>query len=291
MMIIFKKTASIRKILLDFGLVGLMYYSLEKFNLINKKKREFLYGRTRTLPQLQRLRVKLNNKIFKLQKNKVFYGPYKGIKIINDFDKVYRLRGDQILGVYEQKIQESCVYLQKKYKLKNIVNFGTENGYHSLGLIKNCKFKKAFCFEKNKTSRKILIQNFKLNNVLNKLKCFGEADFKIVFDLLNDHELKKTLFIIDIEGDEYKILNNEILNKIKNSSMIIENHDFALKDKKKVQVVKKSLKKIFNLKIIENSFPNIENFLYKINLKQDELILNLFNDRKKMNWYICEPKN
>ena len=43
--------------------------------------------------------------------------------------------------------------------------------------------------------------------------------------------------------------------------------------------------------LINSKFPKIEDYLYKINLKQDELLLSLFETRKKMNWIICEPNN
>lgn len=285
-----KKYHSIKNVLLNFGLQGFYYYILKSLKLINEKKIDFFFNK-RNIPELQKIRINLNNQIFKLLKNKIFFGPYKNTKIINDFKHKYIIRSQQILGSYEINVQEYSIYLQKKYKLKNIVNFGSDNGFHPLGLIKNSGFKKAFCFEIDKSNHKILINNFKLNNILGKLKCFGAASFEKVFDLLNDDELKKTLFIIDIEGDEYKLLNDKILNKIKNSCLIIENHDFAFKNKNKIRLVKKLLNKRFNLKVVDTKFPEVEDYLYKINLKQDELILSLFESRKEMNWFICEPNN
>lgn len=287
---IFNKYQSIKKIFLQFRLVGLFDYVLKFLKLVNKKKIQLVYN-NKSIPELQRIRINLNNQIFKLLKNKIFSGPYKNTKIINDFKKTYHIyRTQQILGTYELNIQQYAIMLQKKYKLKNIVSFGSDNGFHPLGLIKNSEFKKAYCFEKSKSAQQTLIDNFKLNNAIDKLQCFEEANFKKVFNLLDNNELKKTLFIIDIEGDEYKILNDKILKKIKNSFLIIENHDFTFKNKKKIRLVKKSLKEKFKIKILNNSFPEIKNFIDKINLSQEEIILSIFENRKKMNWFICEPK-
>ena len=48
----------------------------------------------------------------------------------------------------------------------------------------------------------------KLNKIENKVKIFGEANFKEVKKNLNIPELKKTLFLVDIEGDEFNLFNN-----------------------------------------------------------------------------------
>lgn len=288
---IYKKYQSIKKVLLTYGLKGFWYYLIKSMKLISQRKMDLIYSR-HNLPELQKIRLNLNNKIFKLAKNKIFFGPYKNTKIINDIKQTFNIYIiQQILGTYEINVQEYSIDLQKKYKLKNIVSFGSGNGFHPLGLIKNSYFKKAICFEKNRLFQKILIKNFKINNILGKLSCFSEASFKKVFDLLDDNELKRTLFIIDVEGDEYELLNNKIFNKIKNSYLIIENHDFKIKNKNKIKKIKKLLNKTFNVKIINSKFPKIEDYLYKINLNQDELVLSLFEKRKKMDWFICKPKN
>jgi len=41
---------------------------------------------------------------------------------------------------------------------------------------------------------------------------------------LSKDEIKKTLFLIDIEGTEFEIFNNNIIKKFFNSYFIIEDH-------------------------------------------------------------------
>ena len=48
-----------------------------------------------------------------------------------------------------------------------------------------------------------------------KVKIFGEANFKEVKKNLNIPELKKTLFLVDIEGDEFNLFNKITLYKSK----------------------------------------------------------------------------
>ena len=63
-----------------------------------------------------------------------------------------------------------------------------------------------------------------------------------------------------------------------------------MKNKEKVKIIIKNLKKNFNISFIKTEFPRLENYINKIKMSQDELILSLFEDRKEMNWIICEPK-
>ncbi len=284
------KYNSIKEIFSNFGLKGLLDYTLRNLKLLKKEKYYLIYFKNSN-PQIQKIKIKLNNTLFNILNGKIFFGHYKNTKLTNDLPKKYKIRSQQLLGSYEINVQNYSIYLQKKYKLKNIVNFGSDNGYHPLGLIKNSYFKRAICFEKDKISLDILIKNFKINNILNKMKYFSQANFNDVFKLLDKKELKKTLFLIDIEGDEYNLIKNNIIPKIKNSCLIIENHEFAIKNKKRVKVVKNLLKKNFKVKLIEMEYPILENYINKINLNIDELNISLFEKRKKMNWIICEPNN
>ena len=284
-----RKINSFKNIFLNFGLYGVFEYSLKNLGIIDKNKIEERYN-NRTIPKLNNLRIDINNKLFKLLKNKIFYGPYKNIKLVNDFSHKKSNRSSQILGSYELQIQKKSIFFKNKYKLKNLVNFGSENGFHVLGLIKNFRFSKAICFEIKAESRNTLSKNLKINKISNKVKIFGKASFTKTFEILNNQDLKKTLFIIDIEGEEYNLLNKDIISKLNKSCLIIENHDFAMKNKEKVKIIIKNLKKNFNISFIKTEFPRLENYINKIKMSQDELILSLFEDRKEMNWIICEPK-
>ena len=49
----------------------------------------------------------------------------------------------------------------------------------------------------------------------------------------NHDQLKKTLFLVDIEGYEFSLYNLDNLNFIKESFHLIENHEDYYKDKDK----------------------------------------------------------
>ena len=160
-----------------------------------------------------------------------------------------------MLGFYEKQVQEKILELKNKFHLEYFINFGASDGYHALGLLKNNIFKYAYVFEINDKSRKIIDENSKINNLNEKIKILGKANFEDLKKNLNSEELKKTLFLIDIEGEEFKILNEINLPIFKNSILVVENHDF-LSNKQDVEKFFNLMKKNFNLEILNNGPRN-----------------------------------
>jgi len=110
---------------------------------------------------MHKKKFNLYKKIEKITKHKVINGYYKSLIL----SKNYNWNKDDVdlspklLGCYEEQVQEKIIYLKKKNNLKYLVVFGASEGFHALGLIKNKFFSKAFIFEKDDRSRKILINN------------------------------------------------------------------------------------------------------------------------------------
>ena len=175
--------------------------------------------------------------------------------------------------------------------MRNFVNFGASDGYHVLGLLKNKIFNNALAFEINPISRKALEENVKSNYLVSKVKIFNEANFEIVQKNLNDEELKKTLFLIDIEGEEYNLFKKINLEKFKSSFFIIEDHSFMIKNEYK--------KKFFTLinskyvvKKITTSSRNPFKFDFLKKLGDDERWLLASEGRtESMSWLVLYPKN
>ena len=131
----------------------------------------------------------------------------------------------------------------------------------------------------------------KLNKIENKVKIFGEANFKEVKKNLNIPELKKTLFLVDIEGDEFNLFNKKNLKFFKNNILIIENHEMLISKKNKINDFFELMKQNFTLEILENSSRNpflVKEIKY---LDDDEKWLMMSESRPfKMNWLVFIPK-
>ena len=58
---------------------------------------------------------------------------------------------------------------------------------------------------------------------------------KFIYELNEKLDFSKTLFLIDIEGS-IKLFNDEILELLRSSILVIENHKFLLNKKNKTNI-------------------------------------------------------
>ena len=80
-------------------------------------------------------------------------------------------------------------------EFKNFVNLGGAEEFHGLGQLISKTKSNLIVFEQDETSKKILIENAKLNNLSNKITVLGKAenDFLEKLNKLNI-DLKETCF-------------------------------------------------------------------------------------------------
>jgi hypothetical protein len=275
-----KKLKKYQKIYNLNGLDGAYYYFLNK-NFKNTGLNNFI----------DKKKNLLGIKLSKIAKNRILNGPYKDTKILNlggwssiDYSAKY-------LGTYENNVQKKIIYLSKKFKLKNFVDLGAAEGFHIISLLKKNYFQNGYAFEIQKESRAFLKKNAIVNNVIKKLKIFGEANFLTIKNNLKNLELKKTLFLIDIEGNEYHLLNRDFCNYFKNSFFIIEDHDFNIKNKSIITNFKKNIYNKFSVSFILDSSKDPYSFELLQNFTDDEKYLMMSEGRpKSMRWIVLKPK-
>ena len=276
-----KKLKKYIKIYKFNGFDGVYYYFINKnfkktglSNFIDKKKNI------------------LGKKIGKLSKGKILYGPYNGTRIINEHGWSNTDLAAKYLGTYELQIQREIISLSKKFKLNTFVDLGAAEGFHIISLLKKKYFKKGFAFEIEKKSRILLKKNALKNSVSKKLKIFNEANFHSLKKNLFNINQKKTLFLVDIEGNEYSLFSKDFCNYFAKSFFIIEDHCFNIKNNNLVKVFKKNINKRFNVKVINDISKNP--FIFKIlkNFNDDEKYLMMSEGRlKTMQWIILYPNN
>ena len=275
-----KKIKKYKKILKINGLDGVYYYFKNK-NFKNDKIENFI----------DKKKYNLGLEIQKKVKNKILYGPYKGTKIINSFHWSKIDAVSKYLGTYELQIQKKIIELSKKYKLKTFVDIGAAEGFHIISLISKKIFSNGYAYEVEKKSRKILVSNAKVNKVYNKIKFFENANLEKLKKDLNRVDLKKTLFLIDIEGDEFKLLTKSFCNYFSNSFFIIELHEFNIRNKVILKKFNQNIKKKFNLTVIKDEIKNPNNFEILKNLTDDERYLSMSEGRPMiMSWLLLTPK-
>ena len=276
----FKKIKSIIPTYQKHGLDGVLYALLKNLKI-----------NTKFVSIIDKKKYHIEKKIIKLTNGNVINGFYKSSKLTckthwGGFDN-----SSKLIGLYEEQVQFKAVDLQVKYGLEYIVNFGSGDGYHVIGLLKNKYYKEGLAFEINKLGQENIKENLLLNDLSDKVKIFDKADFNIVNKNLTRIQLKKTLFIVDIEGAEFELFNKANLEVFKESTLIIENHDF-LAEPKKVGMFFDFMNKHFNLEILKNGSRDPFKVSEIDNFDEDEKWLMMSEGRKKnMNWLIFTPKS
>jgi hypothetical protein len=271
------------------GFFAPVLYLLIKLKLINLNFNEY-YGKSDFhTPAFFKIKKIILNKIFNISKNRVLSGPYKSTYLYKETNKVNYF-SSQLIGCYEMQVQEKIIDIQTKYSLNNIVNFGAGNGFHVLGLVKNNFFKNGFCFETNPEQKRILRINIIKNRIKDKVSVYNEASIFKVNSLLSKKELKKTLFLIDIEGSEFTLINKETINYIKDSYLIIENHSFN-SSKKILIKFWQIIDYYFNYELLHPLSRNPLIIKELSCLTEDEKWIAVSENRRLMNWIVCVPKN
>ena len=233
----------------------------------------------------------LQKKIIKTTQSKVIDGHYKGLFLNCNNDRGSHDFSSKLLGCYEQEVQDKIVELAKHHQLENIVNFGSAEGFHILGLLKKKIFIKGYIFETNKNLIKSFKDNQSANDLNNIVKIFNEsAKLEILDNHLEKDELTKTLFLVDIEGSEYQMFSNENINRFKNSIFVIEDHPFYKKNNENEKFYE-LIEKYFKVSYVYSSNRNPFKFKELNDFNDDDKWLIMSECRPKtMRWIVLEPQ-
>ena len=263
------------------GFDGIYFYFVNK-NFFNTGLSNFIDKKKNTL----------GKEIIKISKNQILYGPYSGTKLFFsrgwsnvDFSSKY-------LGTYEYHVQNKIIDLVRKKKFDYFIDLGAAEGYHIISLLKKKFFKKGIAFEVSHKSRSILKKNALINNISKKIIIYRNANFSSLTKALKDFNQKKLLFLVDIEGHEYNLFQNNFCKKFSKATFIVEEHPFNVNNKKKVKKFIQNLKKYFKAEILKDVPKNPFNFRVLDKYTDDEKYLMMSEGRPQtMRWLVLQPKN
>lgn len=238
-------------------------------------------------------RAKISKKIAMKYNYTVQNGIFKGLKIQ---EKQWWGIGDvaiKCLGYYEIEVQDIIERVQRENNLNTFIDVGGADGYFALGLIKNKIFEQSIIFEISSLGRKSIKNGSRLNQVEDRILIYGEATQSNLSHILNENdiELKNTLLLCDIEGEEYNLINQDLLNFLRDSYIIIELHFFnndLLSKKKKFLELLASYHSLY----IFNSLNRVINISSEFHLMdENERALLLSEGRSHIGeWVLLSPK-
>tara|TARA_A100001011_G_scaffold8987_1_gene10164 strand:+ start:98 stop:946 length:849 start_codon:yes stop_codon:yes gene_type:complete len=224
---------------------------------------------------------------------KIQSGHFKGIYLKNNLN--IEILSNKLENLYETEVINEIIELQSKYKKKYFVNLGASDGFYVNGFLAKNIFDRSICFDidkksiiacgKNLNCNKISTDRYSLIN-----KKMDDSSFQY-FDN-NNIDLKECLFLIDIEGNEIDFLSIKNIEKLKNSILIIEMHEFI--KSKDFSILKNNLENSFQVKQIGIEQRNLEFREIHKRLLKSEIDKNIYISELRpslMKWYVCVPKS
>ena len=130
-------------------------------------------------------------------------------------------RSSKILGLYEKEIQDLLVVIQKNKNYPTFIDIGGADGFFAIGSLVNNLFEKCEVFEISKRGRNSIQKNSKKNNVYDSIKIYEKATYNSLSKIEN---INNSLILCDIEGGEYELFDEKLINEIYPSDIIIEIH-------------------------------------------------------------------
>ena len=132
-----------------------------------------------------------------------------------------------LLGLYEKEVVSNIVSSsqQKDY----FIDIGAADGYFALGVLVGKLFEHSYCFESKSKGQQLIAKNAVKNNFTNQISVFGKAEVDFLNKIPSSH-VKNSVVLIDIEGGEFDLLTEDVLEKLSNAHIIIELHHMFLQN-------------------------------------------------------------
>ena len=206
--------------------------------------------------EIQRAKNKVLNKIILEHGHQVAYGTFKGMKLSKN---TYWSKNDiitHILGVYEKHVLKKIIEFSKKGNYP-FIDIGAADGYFAIGMAFSETFKKIYAFEIDEEGRRSLNRNIENNLCKDKVVVDIEANFETLKEIVDKN--KSAVILIDIEGSEFDLLDDNLLQLLSNCYIVCELHPtLSANGFEKQNMLINNAKAFFDVSIIqrESYSPN-----------------------------------
>jgi hypothetical protein len=149
---------------------------------------------------------------------------------------------------------------------------------------------KSYCFEITAKGQEVIKQNAILNNVLNKVVIKGEAKKDFYKDIHID-DIKNSVLLVDIEGGEFNLFDENLFAVFQNSIIFIELHDWFFEDgESKIAKLKSDAKNTHLISELTTSERDLSKFKELKSLSDTDRWLLCSEGRPKMmTWFRFDP--
>ena len=157
----------------------------------------------------------------------VQYGPLKGYKIPEESHWGGLARPSMLLGMYEREVVDVLVEHSEDRDI--LVDIGAADGFFAVGLVACGIFKRSYAFEISTNGRQVIKKSADINMVPHSVSVSGRFDKNFVARV-EDLDLGRSVVLIDIEGDEFGLLDSVLIDQLRDAVVIVELHDFHFED-------------------------------------------------------------
>ena len=218
----------------------------------------------------------------------VEYGALKGYKIPLSSHWGGLARPAMLLGLYEKEVVE--VLKKFAHKRGTFIDVGAADGFFAVGLVASGIYKFSHAFEITAKGREVIKISSEINEVTDRVAIHGIFDADT---LKNKHSInfRDSVVLIDIEGDEFSLLEDSVIRLIRDAVVVVELHDFLFEDgdeQKRALIAR--LAENFDVTTITTgarSLPRCE-FLDKMSDNERWLLCSEGRARR-MEWLIASP--
>lgn len=145
-------------------------------------------------------------------------GPFKGMRI--DLDDLPLC---VLLGTMEKEIRPAFAKLSA-FHFDQIINGGATEGYYAVGMALKWPQATVYAFDMQEDIYRAKIMKLAGDNfVSERVHVRGYCSPSDLISLLSPH--KATLLMLDVEGDEIKLLDPSAINELRRATIIVELHD------------------------------------------------------------------
>ena len=162
-------------------------------------------------------RIVINAYLKKITHRRIIHGPFLGMLYVKEsLGSVYY---PKLIGVYEKELH-TVIEAQSDRFFEKIIVIGAGEGYYAVGLARKWD-RPVLAFEKDEKGRKLITQL----SLINEKSIFVKGAFEPGIDTHSN----KDFILVDVEGDEKKILTPEQFIEWQFSMLVVEVHSNSIK--------------------------------------------------------------
>lgn len=222
-------------------------------------------------------------------KNTVQYGPFKGMRLA--VNPVWS-QGDlapKLFGLYESQVLHHLSALSSNKS--TLIDCGAADGYYVIGALYSGMFDYCIAYETSPESQKVIADLAVQHDVVQRLTVFAEASAQTLLEL-DQNLLQDSVLLLDIEGGEFDLCSESVIQHLKKTPCIIELHPWLVDNgEEKECLLESKFLKTHQVKRLQYGARDLSRYPELSRVCDDDRWLIASEGRgRAMEWMVCVPK-